>query len=179
MKRSAKNSKTKDILGHWKWSTCCCCFQPARWFQADSQVLFESIFCLSKWVWFPRNVRLYLFRRTGGKTICAGLTESIVDFPEYCGVHFPLGWVLDVAIPQSALKFIERGRYSAGVIIDLDVRNSQISWTILFSSELFVPPILIKYARAVILSFCRWTVFASVNFFVSFNFRELICSCFS
>ena len=60
---------------------------------------------------------------------------------------------------QSAWMFWELGRYSAVSVILFPIKYSQISFEILLSSELFVPPIFTKWDRAVTLSICRWTDF--------------------
>ena len=70
---------------------------------------------------FPGNVRLHLFCQTKGKMIYAGLNELLADFLEYCCVQLPFGRVLDVADSQFTSTFTELGRYSALVMINLDI----------------------------------------------------------
>ena len=60
---------------------------------------------------------------------------------------------------QSAWMLWELGKYSGVSVILLPIKYTQISFEILLSSALFVPPIFIKWNTAMTFSISRWTGF--------------------
>ena len=61
---------------------------------------------------------------------------------------------------QSAWMFWGLGRYFSVSVIQFTIKYSQISFKILLSFTLFLPPIFTKWDRAFTLLICRWTDFA-------------------
>lgn len=99
-----------------------------------------------------------------GNKIYVELTKHLGYFLKYCGVQLPLSQFLDVARLPVCLDIDWDWQIFCSNHDWLKSRNSYISWTILFSLDLFAPHMLTKYVRAVMFSVCRWTVSAYLNF---------------
>ena len=111
---------------------------------------------LPKRVQFPWHVPWELMWQAWSEKVYTWFSHYL-NRPYKClGTQFPLAWVLCMAWFPIHLNVLRAWEVSAMLF---PIKYSQISFKILLSFAVFVPPIFTKWDRAVTLSICRWTDF--------------------